>query len=341
MPGESAPEPELLTQPDPQPVREDCLRLPLAVTCGDPAGIGPEIVESWWARQGDAARDYVFVGPPDWLARLRAIRPVRGVEIGRTGATPGRPNLESARTALASLESVANGCLQGFYGGVVTGPVNKAWLARAGFPHPGQTEFFAHRWGGDPTMAFAGGRLRIALVTWHIPLLEVPARITAATLERTVHHAVALARATSGVEDPRIGVCGLNPHAGEGGVLGREEVELLNPVLARLRERHPQLSECLPADTLFLRHLEGEFDGVVALYHDQGLAPMKTVEFEDAVNVTLGLPFVRTSPDHGTAFELAGKREASDHSFSNAVRLARLFLRDGESGTAVLDPGET
>lgn len=331
--------PEVETEPDPLLAADRSLPLPIAITGGDPAGIGPEIVEDWWSRQTANRSDYVFVGPPDWLTRLNGIHPVRGVEVGRTGATPGRPNLESARTAYACLESVANGCLVGSYTGVVTAPVSKAWLARAGFPHPGQTEFFAKRWGGEPTMAFAGGRMRVALATWHIPLAEVPKALGRANLVRTIRHAAVLARATAGLEAPRIGVCGLNPHAGENGVLGLEERDFIDPILAELQIEFPDLSECLPADTLFLRHLEGEFDVVVALYHDQGLGPLKTIDFDSAVNVTLGLPFVRTSPDHGTAFALAGKREASSRSFSNAVRLARLLIhhRQEDGGAAAED----
>ncbi|MFP4352242.1 MAG: 4-hydroxythreonine-4-phosphate dehydrogenase PdxA [Puniceicoccaceae bacterium] len=338
MPKTLCPDPE--TEPRPRRAPADPLPRPIAITGGDPAGIGPEIIEAWWERQTSDPGDYVFVGPPDWLTRLNQIRPARGIQIGRAGATPGRPNLESARTALGCLESVANGCLQGSFDGVVTGPVSKEWLARARFPHPGQTEFFAARWGGEPTMAFAGGRMRVALVTWHIPLAEVPKAIGRANLVRTIRHAAVLARATADLAEPRIGVCGLNPHAGENGVLGLEERDFINPILSELQAEFPGLSECLAADTLFLRHLEGEFDVVVALYHDQGLGPLKTIEFDSAVNVTLGLPYVRTSPDHGTAFALAGKREASSHSFSNAVDLARLLLahRQDPGGPALDSP---
>jgi len=326
--------PEVETQPELKRAADRPTPLPIAITGGDPAGIGPEVVEHWWEHLVGNRSDYVFVGPPDWLTRLNEIHPVRGVEVGRTGATPGRPNLETARTAYGCLESVANGCRVGSYSGVVTGPVSKSWLARAEFPHPGQTEFFAKRWGGEATMAFAGGRMRVALVTWHIPLTEVPRSLSRSNLVRTIRHAAVLARATASLREPRIGVCGLNPHAGENGVLGLEERDFLDPILSELRPEFPGLSECLPADTLFLRHLDGEFDVVVALYHDQGLGPLKTVEFDSSVNVTLGLPFVRTSPDHGTAFALAGKREASSQSFSNAVDLARLLVHHREDGNA-------
>ena len=184
-------------------------------------------------------------------------------------------------------------------------------------------------------MAFAGGRLSVVLATWHIPLKDVPAALTAETLERAVVAADFLARRFSraagtaeavGGAFPRIGLCGLNPHAGEGGILGSEEIERIEPAASRLRSRFPGLSRCVPADTVFARQLRGEFDVVVALYHDQALAPLKTLEFDEAVNISLGLPRVRTSPDHGTAYDIAGKGVAQCRSFANAVRVARRLI---------------
>jgi 4-hydroxythreonine-4-phosphate dehydrogenase len=174
-------------------------------------------------------------------------------------------------------------------------------------------------------MAFCGGRLRVVLLTWHIALREVPARLTRAAFERSARAAEALVRA-EGIAQPRIAVCGLNPHAGEGGLLGDEEITTIDPILDGLRGEFPGLSRALPGDTVFARQLRGEFDAVIALYHDQGLAPLKTVDFDEAVNVTLGLPFVRTSPDHGTAFGIAGRGVASATSFTNAVTVARRLI---------------
>jgi 4-hydroxythreonine-4-phosphate dehydrogenase len=208
----------------------------------------------------------------------------------------------------------------------VTAPISKERLAAIGWTYPGHTEFFAARWGGEPTMAFCGGRLRLALVSWHIPLRAVPGFINAENLARAVAAADELAR-SEGIAAPRIGVCGLNPHAGEGGLIGTEERDLIDPVLDALRARFPGLSRTQPADTLFGRQLRGEFDVSVALYHDQGLGPLKVVDFDDSVNVTLGLPHVRTSPDHGTAFGIAGQGKASARSFSNAVEVARRLIR--------------
>ena len=228
-----------------------------------------------------------------------------------------------------ALRAAAAAAMAGRVAGVVTGPVAKSWMARVGWRFPGQTEFFAAEWGGEPVMAFAGGRLRVVLATWHIPFAEVPAALTAPVLERAVAAAAELCAATAaGAGEgaaPRIGVCGLNPHAGEDGLLGLEEREHIDPVLDALRPRFPGLSRALPGDTVFGRQLRDEFDVVVALYHDQGLAPLKTLDFDEAVNITLGLPWVRTSPDHGTGFGIAGRGAASGTSFANAVRLARAF----------------
>lgn len=298
---------------------------PLALTCGDPAGVGPEIIAGWLAAHGAAAAGVTVIGPASWLQKLDT--PARKLAVGLEEfiATPGRPDAEGALVAWAAMERAAAGCVDGEFAGVVTGPVSKEQLARIGYPYPGQTEFFAARWGGEPVMAFCGGRLRVALATWHVPLVEVPGLLTAELLARTVAAADVLCRA-EGVQAPRIGVCGLNPHAGEGGILGRDEIDRLNPILDGLRTRHPGLSRCEPGDTLFARQLRGEFDVVVALYHDQGLAPLKVIDFDTAVNVSLGLTHVRTSPDHGTAFGIAGKGVASGTSFANAVTVARRLI---------------
>jgi 4-hydroxythreonine-4-phosphate dehydrogenase len=298
----------------------------IAITCGDPAGVGPEIIASWIASNPAALSDIAVVGPDRWLETLPA--GIVKIPVGSADfvATPGTPDGEGALIAWAALERAAALCVGGEYSGVVTGPVSKERLASIGWKFPGQTEFFAARWGGEPTMAFSGGRLRLTLVTWHVPLHDVPSQMTEPNIARAVRSADFLARA-EGFEKPRIGVCGLNPHAGEGGLIGTEERDTIDPILDRLRLQFPGLSRCQPADTLFGRQLNNEFDVSVALYHDQGLAPLKAVDFEDSVNVTLGLAHVRTSPDHGTAFAIAGKGKANPRSFSNAVTLARRLIR--------------
>jgi len=300
----------------------------LAITCGDPAGVGPEIVARLAAAPAYPDVRYTLIGPEAWLATIAEAPHLARVAAGPAGfsAVAGAPSVEGARVALAAMEEAAAGCRAGRYDAVVTGPVAKIWMQRAGFPFPGQSEFFADRWAGAPTMAFTGGRLRVVLATWHIPLREVPGRLTEESVGRAVRRAAWLARA-EGVAEPRIAVCGLNPHAGEEGMLGTEERDVLDPWLEALRARFPGVSRCLPADTVFARALAGEFDVVVALYHDQGLAPLKTVDFDTAVNVTLGLRHIRTSPDHGTAFGIAGQGRADGRSFANAIAVAARLAR--------------
>lgn len=301
---------------------------PLAITCGDPAGIGPEVIAA--ALQADALEgsDCVFIGPDSTGRLLQESLGVAHEPVGPHDftPTPGQPNPEGAALALAAMEAAAEGCRSGRFRGVVTGPVNKHGLQKVGFAFPGQTEFFADAWGGEPSMAFVGRALCVVLATWHLPLRAVPQALDAACLEKAVRRAYELARRL-GAEQPRIGVCGLNPHAGEGGLLGSEEAELLDPMLDRLRAELPGLSRCLPGDTVFFRQRQGEFDVVVAAYHDQALAAVKTLEFDAAVNLTLGLPYVRTSPDHGTAFHLAGRGEADPGSFTAALSLARQLTK--------------
>jgi 4-hydroxythreonine-4-phosphate dehydrogenase len=297
----------------------------LAITCGDPAGVGPEIVAAWLVAQGEAAREVAVIGPARWLATLPSAAETIPVGLEEFVATPGRPDGEGALIAWAAMERAAAGTKAGEFAGVVTGPISKERLAGIGYEFPGQTEFFAARWGGEPVMAFCGGRLRVVLATWHVPLHQVARLLGPHLLHRTVAAAHDLARA-EGIATPRIGVCGLNPHAGEGGLLGYEEKDFLNPALRQMRAEFPGLSLCEPGDTLFARALRGEFDVVVALYHDQGLAPLKVIDFDEAVNVTLGLPYVRTSPDHGTAFGIAGRGIARGTSFANAVAVARRLI---------------
>mgnify|MGYP000378817306 CR=1 FL=1 len=316
----------------------------IALTCGDPAGVGPEIIAAWLAGNSSAAGDVAVIGPAGWLQSLDTLADKIAVGLDEFAAVPGQPSGEGSLVAWAAMERAAAGCQRGEFSAVVTGPVSKAWLARIGYPYPGQTEFFADRWGGDPVMAFCGGKLRVVLATWHVPLVHVPQLLGPQVLRRAVAAADELARSFpvaasvsggSGSETPlaydrgylpRIGVCGLNPHAGEAGLIGREEIDLINPALEKLRTEYPGLSRCEPGDTLFARALRGEFDVVIALYHDQGLAPLKVIDFDEAVNVTLGLPHIRTSPDHGTAFGIAGQGIARSTSFANAVRVARRLL---------------
>lgn len=296
-------------------------RLPLALPCGDPAGVGPDLIDAWLRAHPAEADTVVPIGPADWVARLG-----RGLAVGPAdyASQPGRPDEAGQLIALEAMELAARGTTGGRFAAVVTGPVNKKRLAEVGYPFPGQTEFFAARWGGEPVMAFAGGKMTVGLVTWHLPLREVPGALAAADVRRTVLALVDLRRKL-GDARPRIAVCGLNPHAGEGGLLGTEDAAILAPVVAALRAEGHEVTGPWPGDTVFHRHLQGEFDAVAATYHDQGLAPLKTVDFATSANLSLGLKHVRTSPDHGTAYELAGTGRADRGSFDSAVRLARLL----------------
>lgn len=295
----------------------------LALTCGDPAGVGPEVIASWLrqATSAEAARVAIY-GPQSWLEGLPHAGCFIACPVGPAEykATPGRPDELGAVIAAEALRGAAAAAREGRVEAVVTGPVAKSAMARVGWDFPGQTEFFAAEWGGDPVMAFCGGRLRVVLATWHIPLAAVAAAINEPALARAAAAAAELCAAEHTAA--RIAVCGLNPHAGEDGLLGSDERDRIDPMLDGLRRDHPGLSRALPGDTVFWRQLNGEFDAVIALYHDQGLAPLKTLEFDLAVNVTLGLPWVRTSPDHGTGFDIAGRGQASGRSFANAVRVA-------------------
>lgn len=295
--------------------------LPLALTCGDPAGVGPELIAAWLRAHPELAAQVVPIGPARWIAELG-----QGQAVGPQDyvARPGQPDEAGQLIALEAMEVAARGATGGRFGGVVTGPINKKGLADVGYPFPGQTEFFAHRWGGEPVMAFAGGRLTVGLVTWHIPLSAVPTTLTGEDVRRTVRALVAL-RQKLGDARPRIAVCGLNPHAGEGGLLGTEDEAIIRPAVESLRAEGHDVSGPLPGDTVFHRHLQGEFDAVAAIYHDQGLAPLKTVDFSTSANLSLGLRHVRTSPDHGTAYGLAGQGRADRGSFDAAVQLARVL----------------
>lgn len=298
--------------------------LPIAITCGDPSGVGPEIIEAMLLADPGLASEAVVIGPGLWTEELRSKFGVEGLAVGEASfrSAAGQPSVEGAAVAVDAMSAAASGAREGKFRGVVTGPVSKYWIHQAGFDFLGQTEFFAKEWGGDPTMAFVGEQLRVVLATWHIPLRDVPDTLDAACLEKAVRRAYQLAR-QFGVAEPRIAVCGLNPHAGEAGLLGQEEAEVMDPLLNQLRADMPGLSNCLPGDTVFHGQLNGDFDVVVAAYHDQALAAVKTLEFDRAVNVTLGLPHLRTSPDHGTAFELAGQGRADPGSFSAAIRVLR------------------
>jgi len=289
-------------------------KLRLGITLGDCAGIGPEIVDLA-LKSGllsDSAGHKVIGKYPD--------------------CSLGKPTIETAHAAAAALEEAVTLARRGELDAVVTGPVHKARMYKAGFKFAGQTEFFAERCGvKDFAMLLTGGKITVALVTTHIPLSEVPGALKQTEIVRVGRLLVDFLRCRSS-KAPHIAVAGLNPHAGESGKLGREEIEIIEPAvveLSAIRNKRQSGSDQsaifegpLSPDTIFHRAAEGEFDAVLCMYHDQGLIPLKLHAFHDGVNVTLGLPFPRTSPDHGTAFAIAGKGLARPESMIAAINLA-------------------
>jgi len=295
------------------------MRLPrIAITVGDPAGIGPEIAAK--AVSDPRVRDVcepVLYGPAD----------TGGIAVGRLSA-------EAGRAAYDAIVSAVNAAMAGRVDAVATAPINKEAFALAGLPWRGHTELLAHLTGAPfVAMMFHTDVLRVVLATIHVPLSEVPRLLTQATLEQVIR-LTAHELPRFGFEAPRLGVCGLNPHAGEGGVLGFEEQRVLEPAIAACRRDGIAVSGPFPADTLFVRASRGEWDAVVACYHDQGLIPVKLLAFGRAVNVTLGLPIIRTSVDHGTAFDIAGRGIADHGSLVEAVRLAARLAVAAGSGAA-------
>ncbi len=250
--------------------------------------------------------------------RLRVV-PVRL----NTPSIPGKLEPDNAEYVLQCLRLATNGCLDNSFDALVTGPVHKGIINDAGLPFTGHTEFLAELTQGSPVMMLATAGLRVALVTTHLPLAEISHTITQQLLEQITRTLNAELQSGFGIATPSILVCGLNPHAGEGGHLGREEIEIITPVLERLRQEGMQLQGPLPADTLFTPHYLEQADAVLAMYHDQGLPVLKHMGFGKAVNITLGLPIIRTSVDHGTALDLAGSGRANPGSLEVALNTAR------------------
>jgi 4-hydroxythreonine-4-phosphate dehydrogenase len=309
---------------------------PIAISLGDPAGIGPEIVARALAERPEA-RVVVF-GDEGVLTRASmvagvapppstSIRPVTA--LGPDEVTPGHPNDASGRAQLAYLTAATDAALAGEVAGLVTAPISKEWIARAGFTFPGHTEYLASRAGvREFAMMLAGPTLRVTVATAHIPLRDVPRLLTVDGIASAIWlTADALVRSL-GIAAPRVAVAGLNPHAGEAGRFGDEEERLVRPAIELARTRlgaagmNVTVSGPLVPDSVFRQAAHGEFEAVVALYHDQGLIPLKLLHFDDGVNLTLGLPFVRTSPDHGTAYDIAGTGQARAVSFLTAFDLA-------------------
>jgi 4-hydroxythreonine-4-phosphate dehydrogenase len=294
---------------------------PLVVTAGEPAGIGPELCNA--LADSVYADDVVIVGDRRQLdKRLRVIDTPFPAEIA-----PGNPHSANAGVLLEGLRTAAEGCMRGDFAGMVTAPVAKSVIADSGVEFVGHTEYLAAVTGAPlPVMMLVAGDLRVALASTHIPLREVADYITATRLQQVLAILHADLRDKFGIASPEIVICGLNPHAGEDGHLGREEIDIMRPVIERLCAQGLRLRGPLPADTAFTP-ATGHKDAVLAMYHDQGLPVLKYAGFGSAVNVTLGLPIIRTSVDHGTAFDIAGQGKADPGSLFAAVALARTMAR--------------
>ena len=327
--------------------------LPLAITAGEPAGIGPDLcvllAETPPADCGRLVivadrellcararlRGLAFV-VPDYDAASRAPLSLLHQPLG-VPALPGHLDRGNAGYVLGTLRRAVAGCTDGEFAAMVTAPVHKGILNEAGFPFTGHTEFLAELTDtARVVMLLEGGGLRVALVTTHLPLKNVAAAITREVLAQTLHILHAALRRDFAVARPRILVAGLNPHAGEGGHLGREEIEVIEPVLDELRAQGMDLVGPLPADTLFQPKLLRQADAVLAMYHDQGLPVLKYASFGRGVNITLGLPILRTSVDHGTALDLAGQGQICDGSLRAALAKAREMARNRTAGALQL-----
>jgi 4-hydroxythreonine-4-phosphate dehydrogenase len=326
---------------------------PIVMTMGDPAGIGPELLlRAWLARDAIGAPFFALADPDalvDLARRLDLVVPVAAVEprtaratfdralpvvslVNSARAPAGQPHSDFAAATIESIERAVGYVRSGGARAIVTNPIAKKTLYDAGFVHPGHTEFLgelARSWGGpaQPVMMIWSPLLAVVPVTIHIPLAAVPARLTHDLIVSTARIVARDMRSRFGIALPRLAIAGLNPHAGEGGAIGREEINVIAPAIAELAAEGLDVVGPLPADTMFHPAGRARYDVALTMYHDQGLIPAKTLAFDDGVNVTLGLPFVRTSPDHGTAFDIAGKGLANPSSLIAATRLAARLSR--------------
>jgi len=316
---------------------------PLAISLGDPAGIGPEVIAKCWDSRGEFnLPPFVAIGDPRsitavWDGPIELIEnPAQadsafdvGLPLIQLNAgdadTPGHPSVAGAHCSLDSLELAVGLARSGSASAVVTGPVAKEQLYSIGFQHPGQTEFVAERCGiaaANVVMMLAGPTLRTIPVTTHLPVSQVASALNSALIESRGRAALRGLQRNFGIPEPRLAVSGFNPHAGEHGQLGTEEIEIIEPAIAALAAEGWRVSGPHPADTMFHASARANYDAALCMYHDQALIPIKALHFEEAVNVTLGLPIVRTAPDHGTAFDIAGQDRADPRPMAAAIRMA-------------------
>ena len=305
----------------------------VAITMGDPAGIGPEVVLRAVAElRGSRDIKPMVLGDRGVLEHVAGLIGVEPPEAGQiielssldvASIEPGTPSRACGRAMIDYVKEAVRGCLEGTFHAMVTAPINKLSAAEAGFGFPGHTEFIAHLTDTESyAMMFVADPLKVVLATIHTPFRRVPALISRDELYRTIvlsHRALSL---YFGIDKPSIAVCGLNPHAGEGGLFGTDEADTIEPAIELARREGIEATGPYPADTLFMRAFKGEFHCVIALYHDQGLIPVKLIAFDRAVNVTIGLPIIRTSVDHGTAYQIAWKGVADHRNMLCAIELA-------------------
>jgi 4-hydroxythreonine-4-phosphate dehydrogenase len=319
--------------------------LPLALTLGEPAGIGPDLtLKLWLERKARKLPPFAFLADAAFVtARAKLLKldvPVAQctmeeaakifesalplvVSETKATATPGKPDNASAPAARNSIDLAVKLVQQGKAAAVVTNPIAKHVMQAGGFSFPGHTEYLAHVSGAPrPVMLIWSEELAVVPITIHMPLRDVPNALTTELIVESARIAARDYRARFGIQNPRLALCGLNPHAGEEGTIGREEIEIIAPAIRQLRDEGIEASGPHPADSLFHEHARKYYDVALGMYHDQVLAPVKALAFDRAVNVTLGLPFVRTSPDHGTAFDLAGSGTANPSSLEAALKLA-------------------
>ncbi len=321
------------------------------MTMGDPAGVGPILTWRAWSKLKNSERVFCAIANPEILRASQQLSGIKGdikvisspdeakdvfshalpvLELDCPATKTGSPNPDSAEAIIESISKAVELTFKNKVSGVVTNPINKALLYKRGFNFPGHTEYLAElsrqhlneKQAPSPVMMLVGGGLRVALATIHEPLRKVPDLITKELIEtvsRIVDHDL---KNSFGFETPRIALAGLNPHAGEDGSLGIEEIEQINPAAKSLREQELSVSDAQSGDTVFHAMLDGHYDAVIAMYHDQGLAPLKSLDMWGGVNVTLGLPFVRTSPDHGTGYSVAADGSAREDSLIAAINLA-------------------
>lgn len=317
---------------------------PFVVSMGDPAGIGPEItVKAWEALKGASELAFAVIAPPSTFAGtphqiIRDIDEAKEVfasalpvlSIAGAQAVAGQADEMHAPAIIGSIEKAVELCLAGRSDGLITNPIAKHVLYEAGFRFPGHTEFLGHLGEGHkvpyasgPVMMLAAQDLRVGLATVHVPLKAAAETLSTEMIVETARVMLGALKTDFGITAPRLALTGLNPHAGEGGALGREEINIINPAASILRAEGHDVTDAQPADTLFHAEARQGYDAVLAMYHDQGLIPVKTLDFHGGVNITLGLPFIRTSPDHGTAFGIAGQGIARADSLIAAIRTAR------------------